>query len=121
MNIGKEVRHTGRVLVLFKRDITKPSDRPTCPYPKCPYYKSSKWVQRIQADEFGKRVTGQFVCDYFSEGKPPGCGNSFVWLKEDIKKLKDTHEQQRSFPVSESRHQSSWPIGWRKPEWEEQQ
>lgn len=75
--------------------------KPVCPNKYCEYYMSDKWIQRIQEDEYGQPVHNQWVCDYFAEGKPPGCGQIIVWLKEDTKKLSDN--RQRSFPVAHRR------------------
>jgi hypothetical protein len=89
---------------------------------------TDKWIQKIQADEYGNRVTAQYVCDYFGEGKPRGCGNNFMWIKEDPV-IRRANAEERNKPKDRTRydsrrprerHNEGWPQGWRKPEWESQ-
>jgi hypothetical protein len=108
MHIRRSLRRLRRKATLWKRRHSKPTNKPTCPYETCPYFLSAKFVQRIQSDEMGRKVSGQYVCDYFAEGKPPGCGNSFVWLKEEKSIVaagrapkKQRRGAQPSFPIPE--------------------
>jgi len=58
----------------------------------------------------GRKVSGQYVCDYFAEGKPRGCGQQFVWLREEKSIVATGHAPkkqrrgaQQSFPIPEDR------------------